>query len=152
MDGRARDERLELLWAEREIRRAIESACEGTDRRDVGLLRSVYHLDSTDDHGAFTGTGHEFAEHIVKALPGAGFTATAHHITNCRIEVEGTGDGGEARASSYFLGTAMKGGERGRPVTFIVGRYQDVLTRRDGCWRISARTVIVDLQTTVAQP
>jgi len=34
----------------------------GTDRRDAALIRSCYHADAVDDHGAFRGGPAEFAE------------------------------------------------------------------------------------------
>ena len=47
------------LGAEREIRRRLLDYCRGIDTCDVGLVASVYHPDSFDDHGSFQGSGHD---------------------------------------------------------------------------------------------
>jgi len=40
---------LEALSAHLEIRQALANYCRGVDRKDVALLKSVYHDDATDD-------------------------------------------------------------------------------------------------------
>lgn len=129
---------LDDLVARQEIQDVLVRYCRAVDRGDLDLLRSVYHPDATDDHGVFSGNGHEFAAWLL-ARPGRDALVTQHHLTNTTLVL----DGGAARAETYFVAVHRRPGP---PVTVgqFGGRYLDRLERRGGTWRISARVVVHD--------
>jgi hypothetical protein len=132
---------LEEISAHIEIRQVLYRYCRGVDRGDEGLLRSVYHPGATDDHGAWKGTGADFAAYIVQSMDRQS-PNSQHHITNVLVELKGY----YANVESYFL--AMHpypaGGDSGEKTAFVGGRYLDRFELRDGAWRIADRRVILD--------
>jgi hypothetical protein len=121
-----------------EIGDVLARYCRAVDRGDLALLLSVYHPDATDDHGMYSGNGHEFARWLI-AQPGRADLVTQHHLTSSTVEV----DGDAARAETYFVAVHRRPGP---PVAVgqFGGRYLDRLERRDGAWRISSRVVVHD--------
>lgn len=128
-----------------EIQQVLYRYCRGVDRGDEALLRSVYHPEAIDRHGAFTGSGEAFAAFLVPLMDAAPRVGQ-HHITNIIIELRGD----VADVESYFLalhpmGDQETGGASHVPVT---GRYLDRFERRGGAWRIADRTVVLDWSST----
>jgi hypothetical protein len=132
---------LEILGAHIEIRQVLYRYCRGVDRGDEALIRSVYHPDATDDHGAWKGRGVDFAAYIVDSLDKQE-GVSQHHITNVLIDL----DGDKASVESYFLAfhPYTPGEDRQEKIAFVGGRYLDRFERRDGEWRISDRKVLLD--------
>jgi 3-phenylpropionate/cinnamic acid dioxygenase small subunit len=130
------DSSLRELIDRQAIRDCMRRYCRGVDRRDDELIRSVYHPDAIDDHGAFLGDREAFIEwgHMRAAT---GPVATQHHITNHSCEI----DGDTAHAETYYIYNA-----RNRDATVLAagGRYLDRLERRDGQWRIAHRYCVVE--------
>lgn len=120
--------------------------CRGVDRCDEQLIRSVYHVDSFDDHGYWCGTGSEFASFVAARLAEAN-VATTHSITNVLIEV--TGD--KATSESQVMATLVRKGSP-KVVDVMGARYLDHLSRRDGEWRIHQRIVVLDWHKTETWP
>lgn len=141
-----------------EIANLLGLYCRAIDRLDVDLLRSVYHPDAVDDHGAMKLNAHEFAEKII-AMLGAMCESTLHTVTHSVIEIDGT----RATSESYFVAThsiaanesaieqwfgptylaeQRKAGTLGLRHEYVcMGRYLDELERRDGTWRIARRQI-----------
>lgn len=141
-----------------EIANLLGLYCRAIDRLDVDLLRSVYHPDAVDDHGAMKLNAHEFAAKIV-AMLGAMCESTLHTVTHSVIEIHGA----RATSESYFLAThsiaanesaieqwfgpaylaeQREAGTLDRRHEYIcMGRYLDELERRDGKWRIARRQI-----------
>jgi hypothetical protein len=141
-------------------RAAIENLlglyCRAIDRLDVELLKSVYHADGVDDHGAIRANAHEFADRVVAMLRDT-CVYTMHTITHSVIEVRGD----EAAAESYYLAIHTIAAGEGPIAKFFgetylerqraagllgdrheylcSGRYLDELCKRDGVWRILRR-------------
>src|ERR1051325_10398943 len=88
---------LETLLARQEIADAILRYARGIDRLDFDLVRSCYHADAYDDHGAMKGGGDGFMEAARRCPPR--FEATMHFMGNMLIEV----DGDVARAETYAV-------------------------------------------------
>ena len=128
--------RLADLLAKDEIREVLMRLARGTDRRDAALIRSCYHADAVDDHGAFRGGPAEFAEWVPKTL--AIFESTMHVLGNVSIEL----DGDAARVESYCTAHHVfppqpPGGAR----DMVLGlRYLDRFEKRDGRWLIAKRS------------
>ncbi|MGD9987550.1 nuclear transport factor 2 family protein [Pseudonocardia sp.] len=138
------DDRLRPLLDRAEIHDVLMRYCRGVDRGDVELLRSVYHLDSVDDHGYWSGPGQEFPEFIVARLATAALRTT-HAVANELIEL----DGDTARVETYVFAylwraTDAADGAGAEALDMFAGRYVDLFARRDGVWRIASRTVVHD--------
>ncbi|MDX0980392.1 nuclear transport factor 2 family protein [Sinorhizobium medicae] len=122
------------------IRDCLYRYCRGIDRGDEAALRSAYWPDAHDNHGGYSGPSEDFirlALGIFKTEP-----RNVHQIANILIEFSSPS---EATVESYF--TALQrgpdaGGEIGQ--VLLCGRYGDLFHKREGEWRIIARTVIYD--------
>ena len=130
--------------------------CRAIDRLDVDLLKSVYHTDGVDDHGAICANAHEFAGQIITMLKDL-CVYTMHSVSHSTVEIRGD----SARAESYYIAihTVAAGeepirkffgeqylkeqcaaGRLGLRHEYLCsGRYLDELSRRDGVWRIQRR-------------
>lgn len=114
----------------------------GADTADLGLIRSVYWPDATDDHGNFSGNAMEFAEFAIEVLKN--FRATMHYLTNIAIAFP-TED--QADVQCYFHAYHEQHvTQPGEPVmvTMVGGRYLDRFERRGEEWRILRRVVTMD--------
>lgn len=110
--------------------------CHAVDRGDFALLRSLYHDDAVDDHGAmFRGTADEYVAWLPRML--AGLEATRHEITGMLFLVDGD------RAQGELVSTAYHRTRDGREIV-VSGRYLDTYARRDGVWRILHRSLVMD--------
>jgi hypothetical protein len=141
-----------------EIENLLGTYCRAIDRLDLELLKTVYHPDAIDDHGAIHANAHEFAEQIIPTLAQV-CVYSMHTVTHAVIDVQGD----EAVSEAYYLGfhTIGSDGEAvrnffgegyvaaqraagtlaGRHEYICGGRYLDRLQRRDGVWRIQARKI-----------
>jgi ketosteroid isomerase-like protein len=140
VSARPADPCVRELWDREQIRAALSRYCRGIDRCDPELLLSAYHPDALDDHGVFRGTPTEFAAWAVAGLTSVE-QSTTHQLTDVMVEVAGD----VARSESRFLGAHVEDGLDGSvTVREFHGRYLDVLTCRDGHWRIAERRTIYD--------
>lgn len=121
------------------IRDALVRYCRGVDRRDRELVRSAYHPDARDDHGAFVGDLEGFLDFVEGEVHGR-FRITMHKLGQVLIELDPSGD--VAYCESYAIGHHVRS-EGGRDVDDrVMGlRYDDRFERRDGEWRIADRVV-----------
>ncbi len=112
--------------------------CRACDRRDYVLLRSLYHDDAVDDHGAMFCGG---PDAYVAWLPGvlAQFEATVHTIANALFEVRADAAQGEIATVAYHRTHAPAA----REIT-IGGRYLDHYARRGGVWKFARRGLALD--------
>jgi hypothetical protein len=112
--------------------------CRACDRRDFALLRSLYHDDAIDDHGAmFCGSADEYLAWLPGVL--ANFEATVHSITNALYAVRGD----EAQGELYTVAYHRTRAPAAREIT-IGGRYLDRYARRDGVWKFAHRSLALD--------
>ena len=130
--------------------------CRAIDRLDLELLKSIYHPDAVDDHGAIHTNAHEFADRVIAMLRDL-CVYTMHTVTHSVIEVRGdratsesyflaihTVAAGEAAIGKFFgetyLATERAAGRLDRRHEYLCsGRYLDELDKRDGVWRIARR-------------
>ena len=131
----------ELLIKE-EIRDVMMRYARGVNRLDVALIKSCFHPDATEDHGAFKGPAAAFAEGLPENLR-KGFQFTFHFLGNSLIEIEGN----RAAHETYFVGyhrlhPQADGIEKD---VLFGGRYLAVNeSRNGGPWLIAQRTVVHD--------
>lgn len=115
----------------------------GIDRMDLELLRSCYHPDAIDDHGAFVGSRDAFIE-----------WARDYHMQLCTVHHHGLSnhwcelDGDTAHCETYYHFIAAN---REGPHTLAVGRYLDRIERREGEWRIAGRVCVTELVCDLAE-
>ena len=133
--GEQEPDTVQRLLDRAEIQDCLARYCRGVDRCDVGLVRSAYHPDATDDHGTFKGNGWDFAEHIVAAKL-AGVAFSMHVIANVLIEHRDAD-----RATSRCTSSPTSAPWMTRACRSSPDGTCDDFTRRDGAWRIAARTV-----------
>jgi hypothetical protein len=138
--------KIDILYAEREIRRAMDSYTRGIDQMDLDLARSAYHPDSIDHHGAYEGPGPEFPPYVFKLMRDNGFGLGSHQVSNFVAEFESETS---ARVNSSFVAVMTKWDATDGHVdaVWVAGRYRDHFTKRDGAWKISERTMLVDVDT-----
>jgi hypothetical protein len=139
----APEQPLSALLDKQAIHEVVLRYCRGIDRRDAALVRDCYWPDATDDHaGAFAGRRDDFVEWVLRVV--TRFTGTMHAIANHLVEL----DAGDAdAASSEAYGVAYHWGDPPDDPrhNFTTGfRYLDRFERREGDWRIAARTVVLE--------
>lgn len=156
MDANTLD-RLLRVADEREIERVLGLYCRAIDRLDVELLKSIYHADGVDDHGAFALPAHEFADTIIAKLREV-CEYSMHSVTHSVIDVHGSRATSEAyyfgvhtiaggAAATSFFGdhyaqAQQRAGRLDDAHEYICGgRYLDELERRDGRWKILRRRI-----------
>ena len=137
------DERaLTAIIAKDEIRELVQLYSRAADRRDRGLLRSLYTKNGIDNHGdIFCGTADELMEYLdkPKAVP---LVFTGHFIANHLIAIESEDEAqGEVYAIGYHHFLSDEGSAT-EEIMFV--RYLDQYAREDGRWRIARRDVTYD--------
>jgi SnoaL-like domain len=109
----------------------------GVDRRDWDLVRSCYHRDAFQDHGAYAGDLDGLIAWSQEWH--ANIPVTMHTISNILIEINGK----VAVAESYLVVHQMQPDDSGQLLYSVAGcRYIDRFEYRDGYgWRIARRIV-----------
>jgi ketosteroid isomerase-like protein len=130
---------LQQLLDREAIRDCIYRFCRGVDRVDEEALRSVYWHDATGRHGTTQGDATTFIDAVLQNRKAGG--RAIHMIGNILIELRGD----VAAVESYFRTTLDGRNARNTPQeTLLAGRYLDRFERRNGEWRVAARTVVYD--------
>ena len=128
---------LDKLVAKAEIYDVIMRYCRGVDRSDPELVKSVYHEDGYDDHGAmFQGPGWEFAKFFSAEDPPRGAGAV-HFIGNHYVEFYRPD---LAFSEAYYLTLSHTPVDDDTAGLFtFAGRYVDRFECRNGEWRVAYR-------------
>ena len=139
---RSEQEALARLADRSAIYAQLVGYCRGVDRCDEALVRSAYHTDAYDDHGAYRGGVDGFIGFVQRDVQ-ARFRCTMHKLGHALIEV----DGDVARSETYAIGHHVRAQE-GRDVDdYVMGiRYLDRFERRAGEWRIAERELRFEWQ------
>jgi len=122
----------------------VELGCRyvrGVDRGDPETLLSAFHEDAAIVSGVFNGPVTTFSTEIGQILEQVS-PRVAHTVTNHWIDIEGDAAVGE----SYVIAYQQTVGEAPQDV-MTGGRYIDRYERRDGQWKISHRTFVMDWTT-----
>jgi hypothetical protein len=106
------------------------------DRGDRDPIIDCYAAESYDDHGAFKGSGREFAEMICAPKP-LGRQMTMHHLLGQSVFDVG---GDEAWGETFFIMHAVMEGQ----TTCGFGRYVDYFQRTKAAWKLVYRRVVPD--------
>ncbi|MFT4517969.1 MAG: hypothetical protein ACI9JM_000346 [Halioglobus sp.] len=136
------DARLAALLDKQDITELIHRYCNAADRHDHDKMRSLYHDDAIDDHGAFfRGLAMEFIDELPQIQ--APMLILHHNITTVNIELDGEYGEGEVYVLAYHqIATDDE------PMDLLIGgRYFDKYEKRDGLWKFSYRAVVADWAT-----
>lgn len=109
----------------------------GLDRRDAKLLASAYWPDATVDYGVFKGSANQFAPLVIGALS-QNYQLTRHSVSNSMIEFRA----GQALVESHVIAAHLL--HSGTDELLFFSRYLDRVEKRDVCWRIKHRQVVMD--------
>jgi hypothetical protein len=138
MSGAEQNAALQEVIDKSALKDLVLKYCRACDRRDYGLLRTLYHDDAIDDHGdMFCGSADDFVAWLPSVLES--FEATVHSISNALFVVDGDKAEGELYTLAYHRTRSPDAQE-----IVIGGRYLDRYERRDGAWRFIHRSLACD--------
>lgn len=129
------------LIARQAIANTLAVHSQGVDRADRALLSSAYHADGSVDYGFFKGAASELAAILAPAQRAN--PVTLHRTCNIWIKVNGA----RARSESYVMAYVEHGSGADAIQRFIGGRYLDEHGCREGQWRLTHRTYVMDWNT-----
>lgn len=136
--GASREAAIDAMLAKEALRDLAVRYARAVDRRDLELLRSVYHDDATDEHGVvYSGPASGFVDGFMEVM--RGFELTAHYICNASYRV----DGNRADGELYFIAYHRTLGDDSKHA-IVSGRYLDNYEQRNGEWRIARRKLVWD--------
>ena len=128
--------RFERLLTRQDITDCLTRFCRGMDRFDRDLFLSAFHPDAEIAAGDFVGGPADLYE-WAHNMHAAGQIATQHNLLNNTCDV----DGETAHSETYYLFAARNLDESN---WIAGGRSFDRLQRRDGQWRITLRTNVIE--------
>lgn len=131
---------LTTLIAKEEIRELAMLYSRGVDRKDIGLLRTLYAQDATDNHGKhFNGGAEDYLRFLEKSFPH--MRMSGHFICNHLVSVDGDQGEGEVYALAYHVVPDRNGGY---VEDFKAVRYVDRYRKENGRWLFASRVVAFD--------
>lgn len=126
-------EALQELLDKQALAELVAAYCRAVDRKDINLLRRLYHKDSTDDHGElFKGSGQAFVDYLERSLPQV---STQHFVGNMLFVI----DGARAEGEIYAIRHHVHQSPAGRQDIVIGGRYLDTYIKEEGRWQFLHR-------------
>jgi hypothetical protein len=128
--------RFELLQTRQDITDCLTRFCRGMDRFDRDLFLSAFHHDAEIAAGDFVGGPADLYE-WAHDMHERGQTATQHNLLNNTCDI----DGDIAHSETYYLFAARNLDESN---WIAGGRYFDRLECRNGQWRITLRTSVIE--------
>jgi hypothetical protein len=121
------------------IRTLIYAYCNAADRHDHVKMRSLYHEDAIDDHGAMSsGPAMDFIDRLPEIQ--ASMEILHHNVTTINIAI----DGDYAEGEVYLLALHRVKGADGPFDVLVGGRYFDKYARREGIWKFAHRAIVAD--------
>jgi len=133
------DPQVQEMLDEHQLRRLVDRYCRAVDRGDLELVRSLYHRDAVDSHGAFSGGSvDEFVERLAAARPHV--RSMQHHVTTVNFAVRGAVAEGEV----YMIATHTLISGAGDVDVTVGGRYLDKYEKRSDTWGFVERSIVTD--------
>jgi hypothetical protein len=129
---------LDILTTRIAIRDLLVRFGRGADRRDSELILSCFHPDASVAYTAAPETPAQLAERLTGSAGAA--INSVHFLANELVHI----DGDRAASESYVIIVQRFLEDGALSDARIVGRFLDLLELRDGEWRISERTLVVD--------
>ena len=136
------DSRLQALLDKQEITELVHTYCRAADRHDYDLMRTLYHDDAIDDHGAFfKGLAMEFIDQLPEIQKP--MNILHHNVTTINLKVHGDYAEGEIYVLAFHKVSTDK-----EPLDLLIGgRYFDKYAKRNGRWKYIERAVVADWAT-----
>ena len=132
----------QAAFAKQDVHDLIMAQARATDRHDRALLASLWHEGAEVDVGGFfTGPAAEYCEFVLQAT--SGLKRMYHSVANEWSKVEGD----QAVAESYVIAFTTDAQDMDE---LTGGRYLDRFERRDGAWKFTQRSYVMDW--TMRQP
>lgn len=133
---------LQTLLDRQDILDCLTRFSRGMDRFDREIYLSAFHEDAVIAAGPFVGSAPDCWD-WAKPMHEAGQVLTHHTLLNNTTDIEGH----TAHSETYYQFIARnhpweEGG--GETVMLAGGRYIDRLERREGAWKITLRTNIIE--------
>lgn len=122
------------LIARQAIETTLANHSRGIDRADLNLLSSAYHPRATVDYGVFAGPAADFVAFLAQAQKAA--LPSLHRTSNMWIKLAGD----QAVSESYVMAYV----EEAEVQRMVYGRYLDRHALRDGAWRLTHRTYLLE--------
>lgn len=133
---------IQQLLDKQAIHELVNIYCRAADRHDHALMRSLYHEDATDDHGAFfKGPAMEFIDHLPEIQ--APMAILHHNVTTVNIRFAADNPD-RAEGEVYIIAFHQVKTDDGLMDLLIGGRYLDIYEKRDGQWRFLHRAALAD--------
>ncbi|MCH9712611.1 MAG: nuclear transport factor 2 family protein [Proteobacteria bacterium] len=133
------DAQLQEMLDEFELRKLVHSYCRAVDRGDFARLRSLYHEDAEDDHGAFSaGSAESFIGKLAAAR--THIQSMQHHVTTANFAVRGNMAEGEI----YTIAIQTFGAGDHDVDVIVGGRYLDKYEKRSQNWKFVHRKIVTD--------
>ncbi len=134
------DAALIRLVDDQAIREVVYRYCRAIDRRQFDTVRSCYHPDATDDHGAYKGGVDGFIAHCQAGL--TRYERTMHFTGNLYVEIDGL----KAKSEAYTIAFHRLKAREDRPARdhVVALRYVDDFEKRAGEWRIARRVCLFE--------
>jgi hypothetical protein len=137
---------LQELVDRQAIQDLLSAYFNASDRHDHEKMRQLYHEDALDEHGAFfQGLAMDFVDKLPEIQ--APMEILHHNMTTANIKL----DGDYAEGEIYVLAFHKVKTDEGPFDLLIGGRYFDKYEKRQGTWKFSHKSVVVDWAT-VQQP
>jgi hypothetical protein len=134
-----RDPEVQDMLDEFALHKLVHAYCRAVDRGDLDLLRTLYHPDASDAHGALsTGSVTEFLDQLVAMRPYV--RSMQHNITTVNFAV----DGDVAEGEIYTIATHTVAGGAEDVDVVVGGRYLDKYQKRAGAWGFVERMIVTD--------
>ena len=133
-------EAIRELVAKDQIKLAIARLQRGLDRRDAALLSSAFHDDAAVDYSFFNGSAADFCAMMTGGPDRPAHQVTMHRPTNLWIRVAGDA----AISESSIIAYSPSGEGTDAVQSLIGGRYLDRHECRNGDWRLTHRTYVLD--------
>lgn len=146
---------VQSLLAKEEIRDLLKRWSRAIDRLDPAGIREVFHPDAYDDHGSFKGGVEGLIAWVFNRHREIPFSM--HAVTNCLIDFLSVD---RAVVETYCIAMQKYPPTSRDALESLIGkldiaqdsvldmtiacRYVDIVTRRNGLWKISERTVVFD--------
>lgn len=137
-----REDAITRLLIKQEISDVMMRYCRGVNRLDMELVKSCYHEDAWEDHGARRTDAKSYVAALGPALKQQ-FVSTYHFVGNQYVEI----DGSRAAHEAYFIGFHRLAPDDDGVEKDVIfgGRYLGVFeSRNGGPWLIADRTVVHD--------